>query len=193
MDDQVLPTDKNDPEDAIPILDPDEIAEDEGLTSHELYLGYGETGEDPSGDDEVGLPTSADRLRAGETNDPYVAEEEGLAYIPPTDPPVIPGGDDAPVVASGSATTSMDEPFDEEHHQGQVPLEDEMTDRVREALRADASTSTLADRITIDTDGGVVTLRGVVEDLDDSDALVEVASRVDDVSEVRDLTRVEGL
>jgi len=68
-----------------------------------------------------------------------------------------------------------------------------MSGRVREALRADAATTQYADDIEIESAGGVVLLRGVVDDIDDTDALAEVASAVDGVIEVRDELTVAGL
>ena len=62
-----------------------------------------------------------------------------------------------------------------------------------QALENDAATSGLADRIRIATIGGTVVLRGTVDTLDDGDALVEVASRVSGVDEVRDETDFPGL
>ena len=64
---------------------------------------------------------------------------------------------------------------------------------MREALRADSSTSQYAGEIAIIARGGVVTLRGVVADLVDSDNLLAVAEYVDGVDEVVDELRVRGL
>ena len=44
--------------------------------------------------------------------------------------------------------------------------------------RADASTTEYAETIEIETEGSTVILRGVVEDLEDDDNLVAVASTV---------------
>jgi len=107
--------------------------------------------------------------------DPTVAAEEGLAYIPPTDPPVArTDGEDELEIAAGFGTSSLDEPYDEDHAGSLLSTDDEMSARVREALRADAATTQYADDIDIETAGGVVLLRGVVEDIDDTDALAEV-------------------
>ncbi|HEX8940671.1 MAG TPA: BON domain-containing protein [Candidatus Limnocylindrales bacterium] len=133
-------------------------------------------------------------LREGETDDPNIAAEEGLTYVPPTDPPVVPA--DVPEgaeVAAGMGSTALDEPYDADHHAELLSSDDEVTARVREALRADAATSPYADRIAIDTEGGVVTLRGTVEDIDDTDELAAVAAAVSGVSEVRDEFRVRGV
>jgi hypothetical protein len=167
------------------------------LTDTEIYEGELEAGVN---DD---LPTDPDRLesltsrelRTGETDDPNVAAEEGLAYVPPSDPPVTISADDpqGAQVAAGTGASSIEEPYDADHHSDFLPGEDEMSARVREAIRADAATTAYADRIDIDTQGGMVILRGRVDDLEDSDTLAAVASVVEGVSEVRDETEVEGL
>jgi hypothetical protein len=133
-------------------------------------------------------------LRSDETDDAMEAVEEGLTYVPPIDPPTVPGGgyDDAEI-ASGLGVSALDEPYDQDHHSSFDPSDDEISARVREALRADSSTTQYADRLAIETRGGVVTLRGLVDDLVDSDNLLAVAEYVDGVDEVVDELRVRGL
>ncbi len=65
--------------------------------------------------------------------------------------------------------------------------------RVREALRADGATSPLADRLEIAIVGSTAIIRGQVDGLEDGDAIVEVASQVAGIDEVRDETEVPGL
>jgi hypothetical protein len=132
-------------------------------------------------------------LRDGETDDPMEAVEEGYTYVPPIDPPTIPGGDDNAEIASGLGVSALDEPYDADHHGSFLSDDDEVSARVREALRADSSTNQYADRIAIATRRGIVTLRGVVDDLTDSDNLLAVAEYVDGVDEVVDELRVRGL
>ncbi len=135
-------------------------------------------------------------LRTGETDDANVAAEEGLTYVAPMDPPVIPsdvGDDDAIEVAAGFGSTAIDEPFDQDHHSEELSAEDEVSDRVREALRANASTSAFADDLAIGSVGGRVALRGVVDDLEDSDNAAAVAQEVQGVDEVIDELRVRAL
>jgi hypothetical protein len=132
-------------------------------------------------------------LRADETDDPMQAVEEGFTYVPPIDPPVAPGGDDNAEIASGLGLSTLEEPYDEDHHNSVITADDEVRARVREALRADSSTSQYAKKIAIIARGGVVTLRGVVADLVDSDNLLAVAEYVDGVDEVVDELRVRGL
>ncbi|HEV8489178.1 MAG TPA: BON domain-containing protein [Candidatus Limnocylindrales bacterium] len=171
----------------------DVVDSDDGLTGQERYEGYLEAGVDPSGADSIEA-LAANELRAGETIDPLIAAEEGLAWIPPTDPVVVP--DESPEglrVAAGFGSSALDEPYDEDHHGELLAAEDEMTDRVREALRADAATSRYANSLQIDTEAGVVTIRGLVDDILDSDNIVAVVSEVSGVVVVRDDIRVRGL
>jgi hypothetical protein len=132
--------------------------------------------------------------RPGETDDPNVAAEEGEPWIPPIDPPVVADASspDGFTIAAGFAASALEEPFDADHHGSALQDDDEITARVREALLADARTSRLADAVDVENDGGVVTLWAIVEDIDDSDMLLEVASGVAGVVEVRDETEVKG-
>ena len=169
------------------------------LTDTEIYQGELEAGvsEDLPGepDAENIEDLAATELRAGETADPQVAAEEGMTWVPPTDPPVVPSEDDpqGAQVAAGFGETSQDEPFDADHHSAALSVEDEMSARVREALRADASTSRYADNLVIGTRGSTVAIRGVVDDVDDSDNVVAVASRVSGIDEVVDELDVRAL
>ncbi len=133
-------------------------------------------------------------LRSGETDNPDEAAEEGLTYVPPSDPPVVGTQDDGdPRIAAGFGSTADDEPFDADHHGDALPAEDEVTSRVREALLANASTSSYADALTLDSEGGVVLVSGTVSDLDDETNVLEVVSSVDGVADIENRIRVEGI
>jgi len=175
----------------------DELDDLGQLTPTDMYEGDLEAG---VGDDLLGDPDAENlemlnelELRADETNDPMQAVEEGLPYVPPIDPPVAPGGDDNAEIASGLSISALDEPYDEDHHNSFLNEDDEVSARVREALRADSSTTQYADRIAIEVRGSVVTLRGEVDDLLDSDNLLAVAEYVEGVDDVVDQLRVRGL
>jgi hypothetical protein len=143
---------------------------------------------------ELELPTDLE-LRAGETDDPMVAVEEGYTYVPPIDPPVVPGRTgtfDNAVIASGLGVSALDEPYDESYHGSFMPDDDEICARVREAIRADSSTSPYADTIAIAAREGVVVLCGEVEDLTDNDNLLAVAAYVTGVEEVIDRLWLRG-
>jgi hypothetical protein len=172
------------------VIDPDEFAEVPETTDTERYLGEPDRPRDRtfvSVDDLAGV-------RDGETDDPYVASDEGLAYVPPMDPVVRASDDPEGVeIASGPGESALDDPYDDSHRSGDLSAEGDLTARIREALEADAATSELADRIAIAVVGRVAVLRGTVDGIDDGDTLVEVASRVGGIDEVRDETEVAGL
>ena len=177
--------------DATDALVADPVDSGDGLTDTERYEGYAEAGARSTAT--TSLDTlMADELRDGETSDPNVAAEEGLTWVPPVDPVVVPDADDPQglAIAAGFGTTAADEPFDADHHDSGLSDESEVTDRIREALRADARTSTLADRLVIATLGDVAVIRGLVDDVDDSDAIEEVVSEVAGIGEVRDETEL---
>ena len=181
-------------EDQDAFVTPDQIGDLGAISDTEIYEGEIEAGVNPDlpTDDESLDMLTASELRAGETEDPGVAAEEGEAWVPPTDPPVIRDLDDpqGAQVAAGFGQTSLVEPYDADHHGAALEPDDEVTARVREALRADARTSTLADRVGIETVAGTVIIRGTVDDVEDAELLAAVASDVTGVGEVRDETEL---
>ena len=183
------------PEDQGSPIDADDTDDLGGLTTTGVYEGELEAGVDadlPGDPENLELLTELE-LRAEETNDPMEAVEEGYTYIPPIDPATTPGGAQNAEVASGLGVSALDDPYDQDHHSTFLRGDDDVSARVREALRADSSTTQYANRIAIATSGGVVTLRGVVDDLVDSDNLLAVAEYVQGVDEVVDELRVRGL
>ena len=179
------------------ILDTDQVELNTGVvTDTELYEGEsGLMDVSPTIDRAESLEMLEDLdLRSDETSDANVAAEEAMPWVPPIDPPVVPSSDpEGASIAAGFAVSALDEPYDLSHHSEVVPTEDEMTDRVREALRADSATTEYAETVEIETDGSTVILRGVVEDLEDDDNLVAVASTVTGVDEVVDELDIEGV
>jgi hypothetical protein len=179
--------------DQVAWIERDEL--DEGrpvLTPTEVYMGELEAGRDPQSGRESLTTTD---MRAGETANPSVAAEEGLTWVPPMDPPTTTAEEDpqGAEIAAGFGDSALSEPYDDQHSAQAVAGEDELSARVREALRADAATSRFADSLAIGTRDGTVALRGVVDDVDDSDNVVEVASRVSGVDEVVDELDVRAL
>jgi len=90
------------------------------ITETDIYEGQLEAG---TADDLPGEPDSENlemltelELRDGETEDPMEAVEEGMTYIPPIDPPIVPGGYDNAEIASGLGVDALDEPYDADHH-----------------------------------------------------------------------------
>lgn len=133
-----------------------------------------------------------DRLREDETDDPGVAAQEGIPYVPPIDPPVRadPEEDEGIIVAAGMASAADVEPYDQDHRGTDETVEPELGARIREALRADAATTGYVDRLIVGTRGSTAVVRGVIDDVDDSDSIVEVISRVSGVDEVIDQTEL---
>ena len=169
------------------------------ITDTEIYEGELEARAnddqpDESAEDNLEVLTSLE-LRAGETADPNVAAEEGLAWVPPIDPPVVADADDPEGVrvAAGFGVDSLEEPYDASHRTDLLSIEDELEDRIREALRADASTSRFADSVIVGNRGGTVVIRGVVDDIDDTDDIAAVISNVVGVEEVLDEMEVAGV
>jgi hypothetical protein len=137
-------------------------------------------------------------LREGETDDVMEAVEEGMTYVPPIDPPVVPDRDnlESVQVAAGFGLTAADQgsdpdAFDADNERA-FERGDDMTAMVRQALRADSQTTHLADSLAIATINGTVIVRGVVDDLDDTDNIVAVISELPGVESVRDETTVRG-
>lgn len=159
------------------VLEPDEIETQRTPTRTEL-----DRGEPPRDLDATeGEPESLDGLalddfREGETDDPDVATEEGLAYVAPSDPLFrVDAEDPEGIEVAGAADEA-----------GELDL----TARIREALDADAATSGLADRVVIGTRGSTVVVRGIVDDIDDGDTIAAVIEGVDGVEEVIDETEL---
>lgn len=153
---------------------------DEVPSEQDAFVSLDEIEEDREptlSEQEWGVPIDP-TLRPGETDDPLVAIEEGQTWVPPTDPPIVPSDDREGVNSPGG---------------DDLDAESDINAQVREALRADAATTALADRLEIAVVGSTAILRGTVDDLDDGDALVEVASGVPGIAEVRDETEVAGL
>jgi hypothetical protein len=186
-------------EDQDAVVDPVEIEDDDEPTMTELDRGENDRANIAGIAGDVDLASlevlTSGELRSGETDDPDVATEEGLAWVPPSDPPVIADAeeDDGIVIASGIGTSALDEPYDDDHRSEDLTTEGDLNARIREAIRADAATSGYADRILIAVLGSTVILRGVVDDLTDGDELVAVVERVKGVDEVRDETDVASL
>jgi hypothetical protein len=181
------------PEDQDAFLEPNEIEQERRPTQTELDHGY-------ASPDRAYAVNSAeqldgldlDDLREGETDDPDAATEEGLAYVPPIDPPLYADAEseDGIVIAAGAAVSAESEPYDNSHRSSDLSVEGDLNDRIHAALRADAATSELADRLVVGTRGGKVVIRGVVDGIEDTDSIVEVVERVSGVTEVVDETEL---
>jgi hypothetical protein len=176
------------PADADPIPTADELDGDGAITDTRIYEGELEArapGGDQPGEDPAAnlVPIVAAQLRDGETDDAREAAEEGLTWVPPTDPPTVADARGDAEIAAGFSTSAGDEPFDADHHASALSPHDEVEARDLDALRADAQTAGLADGLRIDAEGGRITIAGAVDDLTDEEAVLAVAESVDGVTE----------
>lgn len=175
------------------ILDPDELEHERTATRTELDAGYTIPDLEYAGGPGATLDDlDLDDLRDGETDDPGVATQEGLTYVPPIDPPVVadPEAPDGITPAAGIAVSAESEPYDGDHRGTDLDPGSDLNVRIREALRADSQTSVLEDRLIVGTRGSVAVIRGVIDDVDDSDSIIEVVSRVSGISDVVDETEL---
>lgn len=126
------------------------------------------------------------------TTDSQLAVEEGVPYFPPTDPVIrIEDETDDPEsieIMGGFAETAMDE--DDDPATVYPSIDDDLGEAVMRELRQDAATADLANHIRVHARGGIVTLTGTVETLDDADEAAAVAERIDGVVEVREELKV---
>lgn len=116
------------------------------------------------------------------TSDERVAVEEGMAYFPPTDPPVdMASAPDGIEVASGFQFTAMDEEVEDEGTEHEV-RDAEIVDMVIRELNEDAATTHL--NIHVASANAVVFLTGFISDPNDADEAAAVAERVEGVRRV---------
>ena len=180
-------------------FDASDVGSLEGITMTDVYEGETDPNQElvEGGVEQFDLLVERE-LRAGETDDVMEAIEEGMTYVPPIDPPVVPSSNLEGVDVAAGFSLSADDP------DGEPGLDlndadrffergDDMTAMVRQALRADALTTHLADRLLIATVNGAVIVRGTVDDLEDTDNIVAVISDLPGVESVRDETIVAGL
>lgn len=117
----------------------------------------------------------------GLTTDERVAVEEGIAYFPPTDPPVDLSDDpDGIDVASGFQPTSMY--GDEQVTDNNEVHDSAIIDAVVREMNEDAATTHL--NIHVASVNGVVYLTGFISDPNDGDESAAVAERVAGVRRV---------
>lgn len=138
--------------------------------------------------------SSTDASRAsGPTSavDDDIVSEGDVVFSPPTDPVMRRNPDTLEdEVVGGFGSSSMDDISVPRSALDGGYGDEAIASAIRRELREDAQTAELGG-IEVSVFDGVVTLRGVVPLLEDSDSAEEVASRVPGVVEVRELLDVE--
>jgi hypothetical protein len=172
-------------------------------------------------DDRLPLPseTGGDLLQAppsGETDDPLVAREEGVPYVPPSDRVLSEArfSESGPDVAGTDPTDAgelereddiqppgldrAEIPEDEAsvedtvvEFERQLPTDDELRADVVERLRA--SDVPAGDRLQVSTVGSTVTLHGQVESIDILEELLGIVGEVPGVEDVVDEVEIAGI
>jgi hypothetical protein len=172
----------------------DELAEPVEPTSSDMYTGDLEAEGAAADPKLVGDTLLNLELRPDETTDAIEASEEGIPYVAPSDP-VISGvqEDGDPIVAAGFGPDALSEPYDESHHSELDLDEEEMVERIRDALRADAQTTAYSETLEIAVVDGRAAIAGRVVDLEDAESVIRVAERVHDIRAVADRLEVEAL
>jgi osmotically-inducible protein OsmY len=129
----------------------------------------------------------------GHTYNPHLAQEQGLTYTPPTDPPVVPDHDDpqGAEVATGFATAMENVDPDVEDLPASVDNNDlEVEEDVRTALRYNSETTNL-ENIQVQARDGIVTLTGTVPTDDDLALVYAIVSELEGVVVVRNRIEIE--
>jgi hypothetical protein len=114
------------------------------------------------------------------TRDALESVRDAEAYMPPTDPPVLPGGREAIHTATGFGTSPDEEVSRDAPFASDADLEEEAL----VLLREDSLTSRYDLIPTVDS--GVVTIRGVVSDLDDAEHALSIVGEIQGVVDVVD-------
>lgn len=131
---------------------------------------------------------------AGETDDPLVATEEGVPYVPPTDRVISESRGWEGVDVAGTDRTDAGELEREDDIQApdELPPRDaELAADVIEALRD--SDVPAGDRIRVSAIGSTVVVRGEVESVDVLDEILGIAGDVPGVEDVVDEVQITGV
>lgn len=120
----------------------------------------------------------------GSTFNPSVADEQGLVYTPPTDPPVIPGDDlQSGDVGAGFAPSMEETDPNAAVLPNRVDNNDwDLVRDIEEALRVNSETHHL--ELTVEVTDGIVTVRGSVETADDIGRAEAIIADLDGVRDV---------
>lgn len=129
----------------------------------------------------------------GSTDDPYVAQDQGLVYDPPADPPVLPSDDlQGARIATGFASSMEESNPDVEDLPAAVDNQDsDLAEDIIVSLRNNSETSHLH-HIRVFVRDGVVGLSGTVFSADDLGIVEEQIRDLDGVVEVINELEVAG-
>jgi hypothetical protein len=126
---------------------------------------------------------------------PEIADEQGLVYTPPTDPPVLPSADPQDIELAAGWSKSLEDADDPrgEDILAQLSGSDyDLQEKIYAALAKHSETNTLID-IQVEVRNGVVYLYGRVPTLLDTDLVENVIRDIDGVVDVEERLEVAAL
>lgn len=132
----------------------------------------------------------------GESDDPMVATEEGVPYLPPTER-VLSDVRESESAADAAGSGANDEESlelempDAGQERGLFPRDDALQAAALEALRQ--SDVTAGDRIEVDAAGSTIWVRGSVDSIDVSEQILDLLGDIPGVEEVVDELEVAGI
>jgi len=129
----------------------------------------------------------------GSTTNPEQAEEQGLVYIPPDDPPVIPSDDlqGVEIAAGFDEAIEGHDPRAEELPAQLWGNDEELEELVMAALKRNSETTTMTD-VRVAAQDGVVHLYGVVASDEEAAIVDQLVRDLDEVGEVINHLDTEG-
>jgi osmotically-inducible protein OsmY len=161
--------------------------EEDDLVGEEIELLGGEL--EPDFTDEEPLHDPMAAIGPSSSMDDEVGEGDGV-YVPPTDPVISLDEWGNPRVLGGFSPTSEDVEVGRSALDG-APGDEALRDAILTELHEEAATT--AFDISVHVRNGIAYLRGRVADLDDAEAVEEVAHRVPGVKDVLEDLEVAGL
>jgi hypothetical protein len=130
----------------------------------------------------------------GHTYNPHHAQDQGLTYTPPNDPPVVPSHDDpqGAEMAAGFAPSMEESSPDARVLPPNMDDNDlEIQDNIYRALRYNSETAHLTE-VEVEVNNGVALLRGTVTDQRDIPLVHKIIQELDGVLDVRNYLEVDA-
>jgi alkanesulfonate monooxygenase SsuD/methylene tetrahydromethanopterin reductase-like flavin-dependent oxidoreductase (luciferase family) len=130
----------------------------------------------------------------GHTFDPYEADDQGLTYTPPTDPPImLVDEDETGVEIAAGFAQSMEEiePSVEDLPENVKNNDLDIQQNIEQALRYNSETMHL-NNVHVEVTDGIVTLTGTVPTMDDLGLVYEIVYDMEGVVEVRNDLETEA-
>lgn len=125
---------------------------------------------------------------------PLEAQQQGLVYVPPDDPPILPSDDPQGIeIAAGFAKESQfEDPRGEDVPERLVGGDWDLQARIESVLHKSSLTNQMTE-VQVEVEDGIVYLSGKVDTLDDIDVVCSVIQQIDGVVDVEEELIVTSL